>query len=97
MNQRKQLIAFACIAKRDVHFFLKAAERIRQSRPDFEIVFISFFQAGNSLVKELGFGCIDLYAYSKNFDFDLQEVSRFETSYHIENMQQMLTHERYTL
>ncbi|MDA8141153.1 MAG: hypothetical protein M0036_21120, partial [Desulfobacteraceae bacterium] len=35
-------------------------------------------------------------AYSKNFDFDLQEVSRFETSYHIENMQQMLTHERYT-
>ena len=60
MVSSMQTLIFAPIAERDVHFYLAAAHRLA-SRPELKIVFVSFYEPGNSWIERAGFEVFNPY------------------------------------
>lgn len=93
----KTLTVFVVMAMRDVHFFVKVAQRLRQSQGDMEVRFISFYQAGNEEVRRNGFQCYDAYAYrSCGVVAEGRRPADYERAYGIFNSHRLILHEKVT-
>jgi hypothetical protein len=58
---RMKLLILTPIAERDVHFYLATADRLK-SHADLKILFFSFYQPGNDLIRSRGYEVWDPYA-----------------------------------
>ena len=85
------------MAMRDVHFFVKIAQQLRQSPGDTEVRFISFYQAGNAEIRRNGFHCYDAYAYRDRAAMpETRQAAEYERAYGMANLHRLVLHEKVT-
>ncbi|MGZ3690858.1 MAG: capsular polysaccharide export protein, LipB/KpsS family, partial [Pseudobdellovibrio sp.] len=59
-----KLIILSPIAEREVNYYLEGALLLRKNRPDIKVIFYSFYQPGNKLIRDSGFEVYDPYEVS---------------------------------
>lgn len=90
-----KLLILTPIAERDVHFYLATAEKLR-ANTDLKILFLSFFQPGNELIRQKGYEVLDPY---QNHHFDpvsSRTVSQIENDFQTPPLKDLLLHEKLT-
>ncbi|MEZ0392923.1 MAG: hypothetical protein ACAH59_11955 [Pseudobdellovibrionaceae bacterium] len=86
------------IAERDVHFYLATADKITQQRssPEMEIVFVSFFQPGNDLIRQRGYKVYDPYAVLNAEGFRALSRTEAEKKFQTPSLEALSQHENLT-
>jgi hypothetical protein len=90
-----KLLILTPIAERDVHFYLATAALLRQ-HTDLKVVFLSFFQPGNELIRQNGYEVLDPYAsihQSKASPWSTEEI---EKNFQTPPLKDLLLHEKLT-
>lgn len=79
------------IAERDVHFYLATAQKLK-SMVSVNIVFLSFYQPGNDLIKEAGYPVYDPYPNQKTW----WPKEKLQSEYGTLPMEHLILHEKLT-
>lgn len=97
INNMHKIVIFVVMAMRDVHFFVKIAQRLSRMQQDMEVQFISYYQAGNQHIRQAGFYCYDVYTYLDTVAVPgLSKATDYEKNYGITNLHRLILHEKVT-
>jgi hypothetical protein len=83
------------IAERDVHFYLAIAKQLKE-RSGSPIVFVSFYQPGNQMIRDSGFEVFDPYQAQKLSSFPLLSPSEIEKKFSTPPLKDLMLHEYLT-
>lgn len=83
------------IAERDVHYYLAAADELKKD-PNLKVVFISFYQPGNDLIRQRGYMVFDPYEAQKHSSLQALSPQEIESRYQMASFHDLLLHEKLT-
>jgi hypothetical protein len=83
------------IAERDVHFYLAIAKELKKQTA-MNVVFVSFYQPGNEIIKNAGFDVFDPYTEIKKNQFPVASPVKIEATYNTPPLKHLMLHERLT-
>ncbi len=83
------------LAEREVNFYLETAQALQKSSK-LQIVFVSFFQPGNQLIKDSGFPVYDPYQVPVPHQDLAAWIPQAEKDYGIASLEKLILHEKLT-
>jgi hypothetical protein len=97
MNKNKIDVLFAVIALREVTFFSKIADVLKQ-KYNLTSAFLTFYQPGDRYLKKNGHRVFSLHKEANFADIEITDdcISEIESKYSIKNIRKLLLHEKLT-
>lgn len=91
-------IILAPIAERDIHFYLKTADLLTKGphQSNTKVVFFSFFQPGNDLIRKAGYPVYDPYHYQTQVQNKSLPISALESQFQVPDITAQCLHEKLT-
>lgn len=90
-----QTLVFAPIAERETLFYIALGKEIQKEHPGTAVQFVSFFQPGNQLIRDAGFGCFDIYA-EQSADDERHDEVQVASLFGIDSIRKLTFHEKIT-